>query len=247
MQQFTLQMNGKGTIPSRQDAAHPHEIIVDPTGKFILVPDLGADLIRLYSIDASSGKLTSCGQYVEVGGTGPRHGIFYNNETLYIANELANTVHQFTVTYPTSGCIALSRVQSLTTMPGNKTAPTGTKVAEARFYDNYLYVANRRDLSFTPNDSMASFSLDSTGGMTFQQITSSGGTYPRTFSINKAGDLVVIGDQTTANVAVVKRDATTGHLGPQVASMRIGTVGQAENDNGLSAVVWDDEDPNEQN
>jgi 6-phosphogluconolactonase (cycloisomerase 2 family) len=76
--------------------------------------------------------------------------------------------------------------------------------------------------------------------MTFQQITSSGGTYPRTFAIAKAGDLVAIGDQTTANVAVVKRNNETGLLGPQVASMRIGSVGQPENDNGLSAVLWDD-------
>ncbi|TVY84604.1 putative 6-phosphogluconolactonase [Lachnellula suecica] len=240
LQKFALTMPGKGTIPSRQDAAHPHEVIVDPTGKFILVPDLGADLIRLYSINASTGMLTSCGQYTEVGGTGPRHGSWWNNSTLYIANELANTVHGFTVTYPASGCIALSRFQSITTMTGNKTAPTGTKVAEVRLKDNFLYAANRRDLTFNPNDSITAFSLDSAGDMTFQGITSSGGTYPRTFAINKAGDMIVIGDQTTANVVVVKRDTVTGALGPQIASMRIGTVGTAENDNGLSAVIWDE-------
>lgn len=240
MQTFTLTMNGKGTIPSRQDAAHPHEIIVDPTGKFILVPDLGADLIRLYSIDASTGHITSCGQYVEVGGTGPRHGAWFGNNTLFIANELANTVHRFSISYPASGCIALSKLQVLTTLPGNKTAPPGTKVGEVHVKDNFLYASNRRDLQFSPNDSMASFSLADDGTMTFQQITSSGGTYPRTFAINKAGDLVVIGDQTTANVAVVKRDTSTGLLGAQVASMRIGTVGTAESDNGLSAVLWDE-------
>jgi 6-phosphogluconolactonase (cycloisomerase 2 family) len=128
----------------------------------------------------------------------------------------------------------------LTTIAGNKTLPSGSKVAEVHTKDNFLYVANRRDLSFNPNDSMATFSLDSAGAMTFQQITSSGGTYPRTFAIAKAGDLVVIGDQTTANVAVVKRNNETGLLGPQVASMRIGSIGQPENDNGLSAVLWDD-------
>jgi len=159
---------------------------------------------------------------------------------LYIGNELANTVHEFTVTYPASGCIALSRTQVLTTLPGNETAPTGTKVGEVHIKDNFLYASNRRDLQFSPNDSMASFSLGDAGSMTFQQITSSGGTYPRTFSINKAGDLVAIGDQTTANVAVVKRDNTTGLLGEQVASLRIGTVGTPENDDGLSAVLWDE-------
>jgi 6-phosphogluconolactonase (cycloisomerase 2 family) len=160
---------------------------------------------------------------------------------MYMANELSNTVSAYTVSYPAGGCLTLNRFQTLTTLAGNKTAPGGTKVAEVHTKGNFLYVANRRDLSFNPNDSMASFSLSNgTGAMTFQQITSSGGTYPRTFAISKAGDLVVIGDQTTANVAVVKRDSVTGLLGSQVASMRIGSVGQAENDNGLSAVLWDD-------
>jgi len=107
-------------------------------------------------------------------------------------------------------------------------------------HGNFLVASNRRDLTFSPNDSMTTFNLDASGALTFTGITSSGGTYPRTFQINKAGDLVVIGDQTTANVAVVKRDVTTGLLGPQVASMRIGIVGHAENDDGLSAVLWDE-------
>jgi 6-phosphogluconolactonase (cycloisomerase 2 family) len=43
-------MNGKDMIPSRQDVAYPHKVIADPTGNFVLAPDLGADLIWLYSI-----------------------------------------------------------------------------------------------------------------------------------------------------------------------------------------------------
>jgi 6-phosphogluconolactonase (cycloisomerase 2 family) len=237
-QTFVLTMSGKGTVPSRQDAPHPHETIVDPTGAFILVPDLGADLIRIYSID-SSGNLTACTSYVETPGTGPRHGAFSTDgKVFYVGNELANTVNAFSVAYA-NGCISLTKFQTLTTLAGNTTAPTGTKVGEVHIKENFLYASNRRDLSFSPNDSIASFSLDSSGSMTFIDIISSGGTYPRTFDIATAGDFMVIGDQTTANVVVVKRDPTTGQLGPQLASMRIGTVGTAESDNGLSAVLWD--------
>ncbi|KAE9368848.1 putative isomerase YbhE [Stipitochalara longipes BDJ] len=239
LQQMTLTMSGKGPN-SRQDAPHPHETVVDPTGAFVLVPDLGADLIRIFSIDASSGKLTSCGNSVQTPGTGPRHAAFYGNKTLFVANELANTVNRFSVAY-TGGCITLTKEQSSNTMAGGKAAPSGTKVGEVHVHDDFIIVSNRRDLSFSPNDSMATFSLDpTTAAMTLTGVTSSGGTYPRTFQINKAGDLVVIGDQTTANVVVVKRDVTTGLLGPQVASMRIGTVGHAESDDGLSAVFWDE-------
>lgn len=233
-------MTGKGTNPQRQDAPHPHEILVDPTGKYILVFDLGADLIRIYSIDQTSGQLTACSPFTETGGTGPRHGTFYGENILYVANELSNTVDSFAVTYPSGGCLTLAKTQSISTMAGGKKAPAGTKVAEVHTKDNFLYAANRRDLTFNPNDSIASFSLSSTGVMTFMNVTSSGGTYPRTFNINKAGDLMVIGDQTTANVVVVKRDPATGLLGKQVATLRVGSTGTPENDDGLSDVLWDE-------
>ncbi|CZT04512.1 hypothetical protein WAI453_011540 [Rhynchosporium graminicola] len=240
LQTLKYTMNGAGPVPSRQDAPHPHHVFPDPTGDFLLAPDLGADVIRIYKIDKASGKLTACPSYVEPGGTGPRHGVFWGKDVLYVANELANSVHAFAVTYPSSGCLTLTRSQSLTTMTGNKAAPVGTKVGELHVKGNFLYVSNRRDLSFAPNDSIATFSLSSTGVMTFVDISSSGGTYPRTFSINKAGDLMAIGDQTTANVVVVKRDPATGQLGPQLASLRVGSVGRAENDDGLSSVLWDE-------
>lgn len=60
----------------------------------------------------------------------------------------------------------------------------------------------------------------------------------RTFDINKAGDAVAIGDQTTSNVAIVARDRSTGRLGNQIANLRIGAAGRPENEDGLSAVVW---------
>lgn len=237
-QTFVLTMSRVGAVPARQDAPHPHETIVDPTGAFILAPDLGADLIRIYSI-GSSGNLTACTSYVENPGTGPRHGAFSTNgKVLYVVNELANTVHAFSVAYA-DGCILLTKFQVLTTIAGNQTAPAGTKVGEVHVKDNFLYASNRRDLSFASSDSIASFSLDSSGSMSFIDIVSSGGTYPRTFDITKTGDFVVIGDQTTANIVVVQRDPETGTLGPALASMRIGSVGTAESDNGLSAVLWD--------
>jgi 6-phosphogluconolactonase (cycloisomerase 2 family) len=73
---FKLSTNGKYTISSRHDAAYPHKVIADPTGNFVLAPDLGADLIRLYSIDNSTGKLTNCGNYVKTRGTDSRHNAF---------------------------------------------------------------------------------------------------------------------------------------------------------------------------
>jgi 6-phosphogluconolactonase (cycloisomerase 2 family) len=126
----------------------------------------------------------------------------------------------------------------LTPYQGNSSAPRGTKVAEVKIRDNFLYSANRNDKAFNPNDSITQYTISSTGSLTWTDITSSYGTYPRTFDINAAGDYVAIGDQTTANVAIVKRDTATGKLKEQVASLRIGSAGTPENEDGVSAVVW---------
>jgi 6-phosphogluconolactonase (cycloisomerase 2 family) len=157
---------------------------------------------------------------------------------LFVANELGNSVSAWAVTYPASGCMSIALKQSLTPYSGNSSAPSGTKVAEVHTKGNFLYATNRNDKKFSPNDSITAYTISSTGSLTWLENTSSFGTYPRTFDINKAGDYVAIGDQTTANVAIVKRDTTTGKLTGQAATLRIGAAGTPENEDGVSAVVW---------
>jgi 6-phosphogluconolactonase (cycloisomerase 2 family) len=245
----TLKYTGSGPNKGRQEAPHPHHAFVDPTGDFLLVPDLGTDLIRINKIDKSTGKLTECGAGKAAPGTGPRHGAFWSpgnssrvrradSTFLFVANELANTLSSWTVAYPAGGCMTLTLKQSLTPYQGNSTAVRGTKVGEVRVKGNFVYTANRNDKKFSPNDSMTQYTIASDGSFKFTENTSSYGTYPRTFDINKAGDFVAIGDQTTSNVAIVARSPTTGKLGEHVADLRIGATGTPENEDGLSAVVW---------
>jgi 6-phosphogluconolactonase (cycloisomerase 2 family) len=134
--------------------------------------------------------------------------------------------------------MSLTLKQTLTPYQGNTTAPAGTKVGEIKVKGNFVYTTNRNDKKFRPNDSLTQYTISSTGSLTWTAITSSHGTYPRTFDINKAGTFVAIGDQTTSNVAIVPRDPVTGKLGERVADLRIGATGIPENEDGLSAVVW---------
>jgi 6-phosphogluconolactonase (cycloisomerase 2 family) len=250
LQSLKYTMNGPGANPNRQEAPHPHQVLVDPTGDFIIVPDLGADLIRINKIDKSTGKLTECGTTKQAPGTGPRHGVFWSPEgstsragraaagsTLFIANELANSVSGWTVAY-TNNCISLTLKNTLTPYANNAPAPSGTKVAAIKAKGKFLYTSNRNDKKFNGNDSMTQYTIAADGTLTFTEMTPSYGSYPRTFDINKAGDFVAIGDQTSANVAIVERDTKTGKLGKQVANLRIGAAGTPESENGLSAVVW---------
>ena len=86
---------------------------------------------------------------------------------------------------------------------------------------------------------MTSYKIGTDGTLTYGSTTSSFGTYPRTFQINKAGDMVAIGDQTTSNIAIVARDAKTGALGnTALATLSVGNRGTPENEDGLSSVLW---------
>lgn len=225
-------MSGSGPDPSRQDAPHPHSTITDPTGKYMIVPDLGADLIRIFSIDSSSGKLTACTSAQTGAGDGPRHGTWWNPNgldadstdglMLYTVNELASSVTAWAVSYPSSssGCLTLSKQQTLSTYESGSTpsSPSSSgqpvKAAEVHIRDNFLYAANRNDQTFgSEQDSMATYNISSTGVLDFVEATNAHAWYPRTFSINKAGTLVAVGGQTSSNVAIIARDPETGRLG----------------------------------
>ena len=242
-------MSQAGPVSSRQNAPHPHAIFKDPTGKYLIAPDLGADLIRIFSLDSSSGKLTSCPAAQTAPGDGPRHGAWWaptagstNGQMLYTVNELSNTVTAWNVKYSTSGCMSLNKTQTLSVWASGKAPSAGSqpiKAAEVHVAGNFLYASVRNDKLFgAQQDSLATYSIGSAGALTFVESTNAHGWYPRTFSINKAGDLVAVAGQTSANVAAVARDPSTGKLGALMASIPVGNKGTDGGEDGLSSVVW---------
>lgn len=225
----------------RQDVPHPHEVNVDPTGNFILVPDLGADLVRIFRIDAGTGDLESCGAGQASPGDGPRHATWWNDTTLYTLNELGNSVSTWSVSYE-SECLSLSLLDTISTYAEGTTPGPTTKAAEIRVFDNFLYASNRADETFgSEQDSLAIYSIDATtGALTWIEATNAHAYYPRTFQINKEGNLVAVGGQTSSNVAIISRDVTTGRLGDLIASVDVGSPGRPGEEDGLSAVVWNE-------
>lgn len=114
-----------GPDPSRQDAPHEHEAITDPTGQYILVPDLGADLVRVFSYDEATLKLKTLSPLKAAAGSGPRHAAFWNpygvscegcTTYFYLVAELASTVTGYAVTYlPNGGGLNFTQVYKSTT------------------------------------------------------------------------------------------------------------------------------------
>lgn len=149
--QFSLDQPGPD--PSRQDAPHPHQVIVDPTGQYVLVPDLGADLVRVFSYDNTTFLLNTLTPLNAAAGSGPRHGAFWTPDSseetyFYIVAELAGTVTGYSVTYiPDCGGLEFTQVYESPTF-GTKPQPVGTAPAEIQ-----IAVSPRSSVFDTSNES----------------------------------------------------------------------------------------------
>ncbi|KAJ5414035.1 hypothetical protein N7509_000662 [Penicillium cosmopolitanum] len=268
-QEFHFKLTHPGAV-AQQDSPHPHSVFLDPTGSFIVSPDLGADLLRIYSISSTTGKLTTCPPVNVTFGSGPRHGLFWtdgtdNNRTangdngvshqremaavgktmMYLANEIGGTVMVFDVSYARSGCLDLQRTQTLVPYPasGQKDhkLPTGATPAEIRLIGDKFYVSVRSDQGFAPSDSMVTLDRSAkSGAVKVSGKSDAWGKVPRTFAVNRAGDLVAIGNQASANVAIVRRDRVSGELGEKVAVLQVGEPGKVGQAEGLSSVIWEE-------
>jgi 6-phosphogluconolactonase (cycloisomerase 2 family) len=79
-------------------------VILDPTSKYVLMPDLGGDLIHVFGFDSQTLALTELSPLVTDPGTGPRHGAFWTSPSsgelfLFFGGELDQNVYAYKVTY----------------------------------------------------------------------------------------------------------------------------------------------------
>lgn len=126
-------MSKPGPNRWRQEAPHPHQAILDPTGKFLLLPDLGADLIRIYALDGTSVKPVA--PLEAAPGSGPRHAVFFKTTTgktiMYVIHELTNNVVGYDVTYPADGAsMAFAPLVNVSTHGEGEKAANGATAAE---------------------------------------------------------------------------------------------------------------------
>ncbi|KAK0649940.1 Lactonase, 7-bladed beta-propeller-domain-containing protein, partial [Cercophora newfieldiana] len=238
--QTNYTLSAPGTVPDRQDAPHLHDAVVDPTGKFILVPDLGADLIRVYSVDSGTTGASAVGSVKAVAGSGPRHVAFAkagNKTFLYSTNELSNTITGYSVAYKGDAIPEFTSLFTFSTHGPGGSVPAGTKSAEIEVSPDqkFLIVSSRGEgLLSIPNfdkanstalrsDPLVSFAINGeTGTLTHVQTAPAGGMNPRGFSLNKKGTLVASALQDDNRVVIIERDVKTGLLGKIVAFATVG-------------------------
>ncbi|KAF7872764.1 uncharacterized protein EAF02_008835 [Botrytis sinoallii] len=267
LQTITFTMPGPGPDPlKRQLTPHPHEALLDPSEKYIIVPDLGADLVRVFSIDPATALLTELTPYTAPPASGPRHGVFHVTDSgdtyFYLVSELANTVSSFKVTYGEgSEGLTFTNIDSHG-IYGDKKTPEGAAAAECLLTPDGKHIltssrnatilslpqppAHPLNSTALPSDTLQTWSINTAsngtyGSLSFSQLFPSGGIYPRQMSMNKAGTLVAVALQQSARVVIVKRDVKTGLFGDFVADVQVGDFEGVAGLNGqVTSVVWDE-------
>ncbi|KAK3990038.1 Lactonase, 7-bladed beta-propeller-domain-containing protein [Cladorrhinum sp. PSN332] len=219
-----------------QKQARPHQAVLDPTGQFLVFPDLGSDLIRVFKADGTTLKLSEKESLKLVRGTGPRHATFFKGTDktyLYLLNEIANTLKVFTVTYNDDESLGFSEIYSESSHgPGQSTA-AGTAAAEITLSPDNKFVTlssrleNSQEYTLLngttiKSDPLITYSLDAATGLpTHVQTTAAGGYNPRHFSFNKAGTLVASALQAEGRIIVFERDVASGKIGKAIAEANI--------------------------
>ena len=196
-----------GPDPVEQPGPHPHDIPLDPSGQFAIVPDKGLDRVFVFRLDTAHGKLvpTAQGSVQAKPGAGPRHAAFHPHAPfLYVINELDSTVAAYRF-HADSG--ELTQLQVTTSLPADfKERSTGAEIALDPS-GNHLYASNRG------HDSIVIFAVDPNSGL----LTTIGweptqGRQPRHFALDPAGSFLYAANQASDCITTFAIDQPRGTL-----------------------------------
>jgi len=191
-----------------QQSSHPHEIVFDPSGRFVLVPDKGLDRVFVFRFDRDSGRLTPTeqGSVKSRPGAGPRHLAFHPKlPIVWVLNELDSTV----TTYNWDGERgALTPRQVITTLPTDFTGASTTAEIAVSADGDHIYCSNRG------HDSVTTFAVDRTGLLSPLAWDLTQGRSPRFIGLDPAGHFLYAANEQGDTIVTFRVDKTTGRLAP---------------------------------
>jgi 6-phosphogluconolactonase (cycloisomerase 2 family) len=201
----------EGTVgPHRteQTMSHPHDVVIDPRGRFIVIPDKGLDAVFVFSLDPA-GKLVAADppSVASRPGAGPRHAAFHPSRPyVYVLNELDSTLATYRLDESRG---TLTARQVVTTLPPSFTGASTTSEIAVAPSGRFVYASNRG------HDSLAIFAVDDASGV----LASVGweptqGKTPRFFAIEPTGTFLYAANQDSDTIVAFRVDATSGRLTP---------------------------------
>ena len=196
------QHEGHGADPVRQEGPHAHFCGFSPDGRFLLVNDLGLDLIFAYPYDPARGIDVAAARKIPVSpaGAGPRHLCFEPEGTCLLVTEMGNSVQR--LAYADGGFTKLAEASTLPAGVAEKSKAAALRISP----DGRFVLASNRGF-----DSIAVFERRS---LKLVSVAAAGGKSPRDFAFLPDGRTVAVTNEFTPNVVFFDFDAAEGKLDP---------------------------------
>jgi len=214
-----IQYKGSGSNKDRQNSSHVHSSTLSPDEKFLLVQDLGTDMITVYPFSPEHpDEPLEVNKAVSVQvppGSGPRHVSFSNDgKYVYVATELNSAVQVYAFK---RGNMEL--IQELNMLPGAVADPVGGADIHLSSDGNFLYSSNRGNAN-----EINIFKINpQTGKLRDEGRQSVKGIGPRNFAITKNGRFLLVANQNSDEIVIFDRNTKTGKLNDTGKRIAVGS------------------------
>jgi 6-phosphogluconolactonase len=204
-----VQLPGEpGPHKVEQISSHPHDIVFDPSGRFVLVSDKGLDRVFVFRFDAATGRLapTEQGSVKSRPGAGSRHLAFHPKlPIVWVLNELDSTIATYQFDTERG---ALKALQVMSTLPTDFTGYSTTAEIAVSPDGRFVYGSNRG------HDSVAIFAANPEGLLSVVGWQPTQGSSPRFIGLDPAGHFLHAANEQGDTVVTFRVDRTSGKLTP---------------------------------
>src|SRR5262249_14725912 len=198
-----------GPHKTEQSSSHPHDVVFDPSGRFVLVADKGLDRIFVFRFDPAEGRLTPAdSDSVKTRpGAGPRHLAFHPKlPVVGVRTELDGRVASY---HGDPGRGALKPFQVIPPLPTDSTGYSTTAEIAVTPDSRFVYCSNRG------HDSVAIYRADAaTGALTPIGWQPTQGKVPRFVGLDPAGRFLHAANEQGDTIVTFRVDAGSGLLAP---------------------------------
>ena len=206
---------------------NPHAIIFDQSNKFVYVPQLGTDEIKIHTFNASQAKpLSETSSSVSLQKQqGPRHIVISaDNQFAYVITEMTGEVVVFSRDIKSGALTQIQAVSSLPSdsklVPGRPRPPTGSPEATAFDDSNMIFCA---EIKLTPNgkflytsertkSTLSGFQVDPQTGKVKYLFTIPTEEMPRGFNVDPSSQFLVASGQKSDKVSLYSINQANGEL-----------------------------------
>jgi len=173
----------------------PVSVVVDPSGKFAYVANAVVASLSMYTINATTGALTSIGTIAA--GTDPAIlAVDPAGTFAYLANFGSNDVSMYTIDTTTGALRSIGTIAAGTGPVSVAVDPAGT----------FAYVAN------SGSNDVSMYTIDATTGALASLGTIAAGTGPVSVAVDPAGKFAYVANLSSNDVSMYSINTTTGAL-----------------------------------